>query len=91
MKTIIKKLYYGTLNPDDIILNEDKEYKKLNDQIINLMEKIKNEIGEENYNRISELAEVYAESNALEAENSFIYGFKYGAILMMEILQGEIR
>lgn len=86
MKTILKKLYYGTLNPDDIILNEDNEYRELNEQIVKLMEEIKHQIGEEKFKGITELMELSTESNALETENSFNYGFKYGAIMMMEIL-----
>lgn len=86
MKSLIKMLYYGTLNPDDIILKEDKKYQKLSEETLAVMEKIKKEFGEEKFERISELMELTTESNSLESENSFTFGFRYGAIMMIEIL-----
>jgi phage pi2 protein 07 len=86
MKSLIKTLYYGTLNPDDKILKEDKEYQKLSDQILIIMEKLKKESSDEKFKSITELMDLTSESNSLETENAFLHGFRYGALIMMEIL-----
>ncbi|BCJ92582.1 hypothetical protein acsn021_01510 [Anaerocolumna cellulosilytica] len=86
MKSLIKTIYYGTLNPDDKVLKEDEEYQKLSEQILIIMEKLKKESSNENFKSITELMEITIESNSLESENAFLHGFRYGALIMMEIL-----
>lgn len=86
MNSIIKKLYYGTLNPDNNVLKEGNEYEKINEQIVKLLEEIKNETDEKIFKKITEVMELYMDSNNLENENAFLHGFKCGANLLLEIL-----
>ncbi|BCJ94428.1 hypothetical protein acsn021_19970 [Anaerocolumna cellulosilytica] len=89
MESIIKKLYYGSLNPDEWIIKKEPEYQKLNEQIVILLDKLKQLTNQEIFENISELMEITTETNSLETAHSFSFGFKYGAIMMMEILKNE--
>ncbi len=85
MKDIVKELYNGILDPENTIY-EDKGYQTLNERIINIVEKIKNENGEEMFEDVAKLIEISTELSAIETEIAFTHGFKYGARLMKEIL-----
>ncbi|MGB8451783.1 MAG: DUF6809 family protein [Anaerocolumna sp.] len=87
MNSILKKLYYSNLNPDEVLYAKDTEYRKLNDQLIEVMELLKQKVTEEDYKVITNLMEIHTESGALEATNAFVYGFKYGALIMIEVLK----
>jgi hypothetical protein len=89
MESIIKKLYYGSLNPDELVLKKEPEFQKLNEQVVMLLDKIKNTVSEEEFKNITELMEITTETNALETANAFSFGFKYGAVMMTEILKDE--
>ena len=85
MKNIIKGLYNGILDPENTIY-KDNGYRTLNERIIKLVEKIKNENNEEIFENVAKLIEISTELNAIETEIAFTHGFKYGARLMMEII-----
>lgn len=85
MKDIVKKLYNGILDPENTIY-KDNGYQTLNERIINIVEKIKNENDEEMFEDVAKLIEITTELSAIETEIAFTHGFKYGVRLMMEIL-----
>lgn len=41
MESILKNLYYGNLNPDKTSYLKDPEYRKLNDQVLDILELLK--------------------------------------------------
>ncbi len=86
MDSILKNLYYGKFNLDEIIYSNDPEYRKLCDQAIEVMELIKKNVPEEDYKIITELMEIHNEISAFEVADAFEYGFKYGSLIMMEVL-----
>jgi hypothetical protein len=89
MESILKKLYYGNLSRDEIFYANDPEYRNLNEKVIEVMELLKKKVTEEDYKTITKLIELHTESGALETADAFVYGFKYGTLIMLEVLQDK--
>jgi hypothetical protein len=87
MDSILKKLYYGILNLDEDIYSNNLEYRKLSDQAIEVMELLKKNVPEKDYKIITSLLEIHNEIDAFEVADAFEYGFKYGSLIMMEVLK----
>lgn len=89
MDSIIKKLYYGYLNREQFFYDKTTEYYNINNKIIKVMESIEKKVSEEDYKTIIKLMELHTESVALETADAFKCGFKYGALIMLEVLKDE--
>lgn len=85
MKSILKNLYYGKLNVDQLIY-KNQEYRKLNNQVVEILNDLKTKLTQEEYSNIIKLLDIITESGSLEVANTFEYGFRYGALTMIEIL-----
>jgi len=88
-KTILHHLYDGEINPSEIIGMSNDEllalYAKIGDSKAALHEKLPHCILEE-LERIDELAD---KAQSIHGRECFIYGFKLGAILIMEVLSNK--
>ncbi len=51
------------------------------------MESLEKKVSEEDYKAIMKLMELNTESVALETADAFECGFKYGALIMIEVLK----
>ena len=87
MESIIKKLYYGDLGRDQLLCAKDPEYRNLNNKVMKVMELLEEKVPEEDYKTIVKLMELHTGSAALETADAFVSGFKYGALIMMELLK----
>ena len=87
MKSILKNLYYGNFNLDEIIYTNDPDYLKISKQALEVLEMLKKNVPEEDYKIITNLLELHTELDALETASAFEYGFKYGSLIMMEVLK----
>ena len=89
MESILKKLYYGYLNREQFFYDKNPEYRNLSNKAIKAMELLEKKVPEEDYKAIIKLMELHTESAALETADAFEYGFKYGALIMIEVLKNE--
>lgn len=90
MKSILKKLYYGNLSSDQFFYYKDPEYCNINDKLIKVMELFKKKVSDEDYKAIIKLMELHTESGSLETADAFENGFRYGALIMIEVLKGKV-
>lgn len=88
MKTILEELYDGNIYPSELIVSKDPEYCLINKKISETQENWKKELSETDYKRLEVLLNLCCQSSSLEASASFIYGFKLGAVIMLEVLTG---
>jgi|GEM_PF-1160107 hypothetical protein len=89
MESFLKNLYYGNINPEETMSISDPKFRELNHNVLKQLEDLKDSLDEQEYKKIIKLSEINSEANALETVNAFTHGFKYGAIMMMEILKNE--
>ena len=88
-KTILRHLYDGEINPSEIIGMSNEEllaiYAKIGDAKAALYEKLTHCALEE-LEHIDELAD---KAQSIHGRKCFMYGFKLGAILIMEVLSNK--
>jgi hypothetical protein len=89
MESILKKIYYAYLNRDQFFYDKNPEYGSINDKAIEVMNSLKKKVSEEDYKTIIQLMELHTETIALETADAFECGFKYGALIMIEVLKDE--
>ena len=89
MKTILEELYDGHIFPAELIVTKNPEYRPLNRKISDIKETWKKKLSEDDYKLLEAFLELRCESNAMEASASFEYGFKLGAMIMLEVLAGK--
>jgi hypothetical protein len=90
MKPILEQLYLGHLYPLEQIIPQDPEFHSVNEKKSGLMEILETKLPAEDYQTVEELLDLDCNISVMEAYASFEYGFKLGALLMMEVL-GEIK
>lgn len=89
MKTILEELYDGNIYPDELIISKDPEYRPLNQKISDTLEMWKKKLSENDYKLLEALLDLRCESSSMEASASFMYGFRLGAVIMIEVLTGK--
>ena len=89
MKTILEELYDGNIYPDELIISKDSEYRPLNQKISDTMKIWRNKLSEADYEQLEAIMDLRCKSNSMEASASFMYGFKLGALIMIEVLTGK--
>ena len=83
--TVLREMYGGFLHPGEKIFCRLPEYKRLNDEVCGLAEKIEALLPEEERGEVQRLLETHTAAESLQEEENFLYGFSLGAKLMMEI------
>ena len=75
--------------PFERIVPQDSGYRPLNQKISGIKQTLQEKLPVEDYQVLEELLDLYCDSGVLEAAASFGYGFKLGALIMMEVLGGK--
>lgn len=89
MKSILEKIYYGNLNPEERMVPTDPEYRPLNRKISDLMEEVKQRFSESDFKALEEILDLNGESSSMVTSEAFVQGFRMGALVMMEVFCGE--
>lgn len=89
MKSILEKLYGGGIYPDEIIIPKNPDYISLNQNISNALDMWRNKLSEHDYKEFEELFDLQSQVDSMNSEASFIYGFKLGAMIIIEVLAGK--
>jgi len=89
MKTILEELYDGNIYPDELIVSKDPEYRPLNKRISDMLAMWKKKLSEDDYNQLENLLDLRSQSSSMEASESFMYGFRLGALIMIEVFTGK--
>lgn len=86
MKSILEALYRGQIHPDETIVPSHPEYRPLGRQISAMTERWKNRLSEEEFRELEEFFELCDRSDGMHIEAAFLYGFRLGANIMIEIM-----
>ena len=89
MKSILQGLYAGEVYPDELIMPKDPEYQPVNMKISEQKAYFKQKLSEEDYRKLEEFDNLCGRSSSMDSEASFIYGFRLGAMLMIELFTGK--
>lgn len=89
MKSILDELFSGRIYPDELIISKDPEYHPLNKKISEAMEMWKKKLSEDDFEQLEALLDLRCKSSSMDAAASFVYGFKLGAAIIIEVLIGK--
>ena len=89
MKTILEELYNGHIFPAELIVPQDPEYRPLNQKISDIKKTWEKKLSAEDYQSLEILLKLCYESMDMEVSASFGYGFKLGALMMLEVVSGK--
>lgn len=87
----IKELYFGNLSPGEQSVIRNSEYSRLLGLSDKLAEEIKQNLSEEACRKLEELCGANLDLIGITAEENYVFGFRDGARLMLDILAGENR
>lgn len=85
----MEDLYYGSLRPNERMNANDPDSRRINQQIIDSLEMLKERLSQEDFDQVEELLELHSESCSLHSALSFTQGYKIGALMMVEVFGGE--
>ena len=91
MKPILEELYLGHLYPLEQIVPQDPEFHTVNEKRSSLMEILETRLPAEDYQTVEELLDVDCNISVMEAYASFEYGFKLGALMMLEVMDIKLK
>jgi hypothetical protein len=86
MKPILEELFYGHILPFERIVPQDPKYRPLNQKISGIKQALQEKLPAEDYQTLEELLDLGCDSGVMETYASFEYGFKLGALMMLEVL-----
>ncbi|WP_438497647.1 DUF6809 family protein [Paenibacillus sp. IHBB 3054] len=85
----MEDFYYGRLHPNELIKPNDPEFQKINQKITESMQILKEHFSEEDFKQVEKLFDLLIDSNSLQSSLSFIQGYKIGALMMVEVFNGD--
>ncbi|MEC0333155.1 hypothetical protein P4H42_26650 [Paenibacillus macerans] len=86
MKMILEALYRGQLYPDEAIVPSHPEYRSLSRQVGEQTEQWRERLGEEAFHELEEYFDLCDSVDSMHIEAAFLYGFRLGANLMIEVM-----
>ncbi len=86
MKSTLKSLFDDGICPFEDIVPRDPQYRAINQKISGEKRYFIGKMSPDDTRRFEELEKLYSESTSIYACDCFIYGFRLGASLMIEVL-----
>ena len=87
---ILESMFRGNFTPMDLLYPSDPEYNKLNQEVCNLMDKLKENLTPENQGVLDDMLHKIYTAQCIESESYFCFAFAVGMQLQKEI-QEQIR
>ncbi|MBT2289161.1 hypothetical protein J7E73_08445 [Paenibacillus albidus] len=89
MKTILEALYRGQINPDEVIVPSQPEYRSVSRQVAEKTEEWRERLGEEAFRELEEYFDLCDSADSMHVEAAFIHGFRLGANLLIEVMSNR--
>ncbi|MFE0557013.1 DUF6809 family protein [Paenibacillus sp. NPDC058910] len=91
MGSLLEKLFYGNIHPDEHIHPDNPEYKLLNEKISKTIESYHKKLSSEEYDELEELIDLLGQTTSLYSAAAYTEGFRLGALVMIEVLEEKRR
>jgi hypothetical protein len=89
MKSILEELYGGDIYPAELIVPKDPEYHEINKKISSELEAWSEKLSKDGFKQLETFIDLISSSNSIITSSTFLYGFKLGAVIMIEVLTGK--
>lgn len=87
--SILKDLFCGDILPSEHIIPIHAKYRENNKKTLDEMDYWQHKLSKEDFTKLESLYDLWSEASAMVEEHSFIYGFRLGSLLIMELLCGN--
>ena len=87
---ILESMFRGNFAPMDLLYPSDPEYKKLNQEVCNLVDRLKENLSPENQSALDEMLRKIYTAQCIECESYFCFALAVGMQLQKEI-QKQLR
>jgi hypothetical protein len=88
MKSILKEFAQGNISPQFGSIKSNSHYKRTFETFSNCADKLKAELNEEFHEILHKLIDAQAEMNLISEEDKFIYGYRLGVLMTMDVFNG---
>lgn len=89
MKTILEALYRGQINPDEMIVPSQPEYRSVSRQVAAQTEQWRERLGEEVFRELEHYFDMCDMADSMHVEAAFQHGFRLGANLLIEVMSNR--
>lgn len=89
MQSLLESLYYGHLISEEQLVPKDPRYRKKGRELSEKMEVWKKKLSSEDFAELEALLDLQQQIQSMEVTAAFSYGFKLGAVLMIEVHSRE--
>ncbi|ASA22403.1 DUF6809 family protein [Paenibacillus donghaensis] len=90
MGSLLEKLFYGNIRPDERIHPVNPEYKLLNEKISKTIESYHKKLSAEEYDQLEKLIDLLGQTTSMYSAAAYTDGFRMGALMMIEVLGERI-
>jgi len=89
MQSILKEFALGNINPDDGFFKKDSHYGRVIKAISDSEEKLLSMLDGESKETLIQLTGAQLEANSISNMDKFIYGYRLGMLMTMEVFEGR--
>ena len=88
--TILQDLFHGNITPDDSGFDRNSKYGRAMQAVAEHEERLLALINDEEKSLFISFRDAQAALNGIAAEENFILGFRIGARIMIEVIEGRM-
>ena len=89
MKSILEELFYGNICPNTDCRSNDKEVKELMGYIADHHDNLNKALSDKQKETLEKFDDCYAELTDINEREIFVYAFKLGARIAIEVLSAD--
>ena len=89
MRNTLEDLYYGNITPGTQQIAPNSELRRATDRVARFEDQLTERLGEDGQTTLAKLIESRDEVESITARENFILGFRLGARIMTECMDGN--
>ena len=89
MKSVLEELFYGNVCPNTDCRSKEKEFKELMGYIANHHDTLLKELTDKQKETLEKFADCYSELTDITEREIFVYAFKLGMRIAIEVLSPD--
>lgn len=87
--SILEQIFYGEFFPNELIRSDDPDYLPTNKRIEDETKRLAGSLNDEEQKRLQSLVDLLTTVNDMDTCAGFSFGFRYGMLLMHELITGR--
>jgi hypothetical protein len=89
MKSILEEFAYGNISPEPRFMKRNSEYGKAVKALSDTEEKLRNLLDDNGRELLTALIDAQGKVNHMANTDKFIYGYRLGVLMTMEVFDGK--